>query len=130
MENHILDLRKDMESDIMDFMFWTPLFSIFAFLFAIAIPVILLIVLVVWILNHRDNVQASASPAGEARKLYKSETDKMLAGVCGGIAEYFHIDSTLVRIALVFFTFCGGSGILLYIIAAIAMPHRPGPTAV
>ena len=119
-----------MESEIMDFMFWTPLFSIFAFLFAIAIPVILLIVLVVWILNHRDNVQASGSAPGEARKLYKSETDKMLAGVCGGIAEYFHIDSTLVRIALVFFTFCGGSGILLYIIAAIAMPHRPGPTAV
>lgn len=119
-----------MESTIMDFMFWTPLFSIFAFLFAIAIPVIVIVVVIVWILSHRDNMQKTGSTTGETRKLYKSETDKMLTGACGGIAEYFHIDSTLVRIGLVFFTFCGGSGILLYIIAAIAMPHRPSPTAV
>lgn len=119
-----------MERFIMDFFFWTPLVSIFAFLFAIAIPVVIIVVVIVWILSHRDNMEKTGSTAGEARKLYKSDTDKMLAGVCGGIAEYFHIDSTLVRIGLVFFTFCGGSGILLYIIALIAMPHRPSPTAV
>jgi phage shock protein C len=114
----------------MDFMFWTPLFSIITFLFAIAIPVVIIVLIIAWILNHRDNQQRSESPTGEGRKLYKSETDKMLFGVCGGIAEYFHIDSTIVRIGLVFFTFCGGSGILLYIIAAIAMPHRPYTTPV
>ena len=130
MEKHILIWRKNMESTIMDFMFWTPLFSIFAFLFAIAIPVVVVVVVIVWILSHRDNMQKTDSATGAARKLYKSETDKMLAGVCGGIAEYFNIDSTLVRIGLVFFTFCGGSGILLYIIALIAMPSRPRPTAV
>ena len=119
-----------MESNIMDFMFWTPFWAIFGFLFAVAIPIVILVVVIAWILNHRDNQQRSENPTGEGKKLYKSETDKMLFGVCGGIAEYLRIDSTLIRIALVFFTFLGGSGILLYIIAAIVMPHRPGPTAV
>ena len=59
------------------------------------------------------------------KKLYKSSTDKKLAGVCGGIAEYFNIDSTLVRLGLVVFSLLGGSGLLAYIIAAIIMPDRP-----
>ena len=56
------------------------------------------------------------------KKLYKSQTDKKLCGVCGGIAEYFDIDSTIVRLALIAFTILGGSGILAYIIAALVMP--------
>lgn len=56
------------------------------------------------------------------KKLYISDTDKKLCGVCGGIAEYFEIDSTLVRLAWVVFTLLGGSGIIGYIIAAIVMP--------
>ena len=59
------------------------------------------------------------------KKLYKSNTDKKLAGVCGGIAEYFNIDSTLVRLGWVLFSLLGGSGLLAYIIAAIIMPDRP-----
>ena len=59
------------------------------------------------------------------KKLYKSNTDKKLAGVCGGIAEYFNIDSTLVRLGWVVFSLVGGSGMLAYIIAAIIMPDRP-----
>ena len=59
------------------------------------------------------------------KKLYKSRTDKKLAGVCGGIAEYFNIDSTLVRLGWVVFSLLGGSGLLAYIIAAIIMPDRP-----
>ena len=59
------------------------------------------------------------------KKLYKSSTDKKLAGVCGGIAEYFTIDSTLVRLGWVLFSLLGGSGLLAYIIAAIIMPDRP-----
>lgn len=55
-------------------------------------------------------------------KLQRSSTDSMIAGVCGGIAEYFGIDSTVVRIAWVIFTFLGGSGIILYIIAMLIMP--------
>ena len=59
------------------------------------------------------------------KKLYKSSTDTKLAGVCGGIAEYFNIDSTLVRLGWVVFSLLGGSGLLAYIIAAIIMPDRP-----
>ena len=61
----------------------------------------------------------------ESKKLYKSSTDKKIAGVCGGIAEYFNIDSTLVRLGWVVFCALGGSGLLAYIIAALIMPDRP-----
>lgn len=56
------------------------------------------------------------------KKLYRSQTDKKIAGVCGGVAEYFGIDSTLVRLGWILFTFAGGSGILAYVIAWIIMP--------
>ena len=58
------------------------------------------------------------------KKLLKSKTNKKLCGVCGGIAEYFDIDVTLVRLAWVAFTFFCGSGILAYIIAAIIIPDE------
>ena len=61
----------------------------------------------------------------EGKKLYKGSTDKKIAGVCGGIAEYFNIDSTLVRLGWVVFCALGGSGLLAYIIAALIMPDRP-----
>jgi phage shock protein C len=60
-----------------------------------------------------------------ARRLYKSRRDRMLDGVCGGVAEYLSLDSSLVRLAWVLLTFLGGSGILLYIIAMIIMPNNP-----
>ena len=59
------------------------------------------------------------------KKLYKSRKEKMFAGVCGGIAEYFDVDPVLVRILFVIFTFMGGSGFLAYIIGMIVMPFPP-----
>ena len=59
-----------------------------------------------------------------SRKLYKSEENRMVCGVCSGIAEYFNIDPTLVRLAWVLFGLMGGSGFFAYIIAAIIIPHR------
>ena len=59
------------------------------------------------------------------KKLYKSKNDRKLAGVCGGIAEYIGIDSTLVRLALVIFCLAGGSGLILYLVAALVMPEEP-----
>lgn len=56
------------------------------------------------------------------KRLFKSETDKKICGVCGGVAQFFNIDSTIVRLAWILFTALGGSGILAYIIAAIVMP--------
>ena len=58
------------------------------------------------------------------KKLYRSETDKVLCGVCGGIAEYFEIDPTLVRLGLVAFSLLGGGGVLAYLIAAAIMPKK------
>ena len=56
-------------------------------------------------------------------KLYRSDENKMLAGVCGGIAEYFGVDPTLIRLAWVVFSLLGGSGLLAYILAAIIIPR-------
>ena len=59
------------------------------------------------------------------KKLYKSSTNKMLAGVCGGIAEYFGVDPTWIRLALVIFSMTGGAGVLAYIVAALIIPDEP-----
>lgn len=57
------------------------------------------------------------------KRLHKSEKDKMISGVCGGIAEYFDVDSTLIRVAWVLLTLCScGIGIIGYIITAVIMP--------
>ena len=61
----------------------------------------------------------------EKKKLYKSESDKKICGVCSGIAKYFSIDPTLVRLGLVAFCILGGSGILAYIVCALVMPEEP-----
>ena len=59
------------------------------------------------------------------KKLYKSNHNKMIDGVCGGIAEYFGIDPTLVRLGWAAFCAIGGSSFLAYIIAAVIIPRNP-----
>ena len=59
------------------------------------------------------------------KKLYRSRKDKMLGGVAGGLAEYFDIDPTLVRIAFVITLFLGGTGVLAYLILWIVVPEEP-----
>ncbi|QUL97639.1 MAG: PspC domain-containing protein [Candidatus Fermentithermobacillus carboniphilus] len=61
------------------------------------------------------------------KKLYRSRTKKMIAGVCGGIAEYLNIDETVVRLGVALATVMTGifPGVILYFIAAIIMPERP-----
>lgn len=58
------------------------------------------------------------------KRLYKSDTNVVVMGVCGGIGEFFNIDPTLIRLAWVIFCFAGGSGILAYFIAALIIPRR------
>ncbi len=58
------------------------------------------------------------------KRLYKSDTNKKLCGVCGGVAEYFDFDPTIVRLAWVLFTCLGGSGVIAYIVAALVMPEK------
>ena len=56
------------------------------------------------------------------KRLYRSRDDRMIAGVCGGLAEYFNMDPTIVRIIFVLLIFANGLGILAYIIMAIVVP--------
>ena len=57
-------------------------------------------------------------------KLYRSETDKMLGGVCGGFAQYLKMDSSILRLIFVAFTLFGGSGFLVYLICWIVIPSQ------
>ncbi len=58
------------------------------------------------------------------KKLTRSAVDRKLAGVCAGIAEYFDIDPTIVRVGWVFFSLLGGSGVLAYILCALLIPEE------
>ena len=60
----------------------------------------------------------------QEKRLYKSRTNKVISGVCGGIGEYFGIDPTILRIVLVILIFFKGIGLLAYFIAWLCMPHR------
>ena len=60
-----------------------------------------------------------------ARKLYRSRTNRVLLGVCGGLAEYFDWDPTLVRVLTVVSLFVSGIGLIAYIVMAIAVPVEP-----
>lgn len=59
------------------------------------------------------------------KKLYKSNVNKKICGVCGGLAEYLNMDPTIVRLIAILLTIAGGSGVLAYIIAALIMPTNP-----
>ena len=59
------------------------------------------------------------------KKLYRSDYDRKVAGVCGGVAEYFDIDSTIIRLAWLVAVFCCGGGLLAYLIAMFVIPNRP-----
>ncbi len=58
------------------------------------------------------------------KRIYRSQTDQVLAGVCGGLAEYFKVDPALVRIIWILVTLFGGSGILAYIVALFILPQE------
>ncbi|MFA5178283.1 MAG: PspC domain-containing protein [Candidatus Paceibacterota bacterium] len=58
------------------------------------------------------------------KKMHRSSTDKIIFGVCGGIAEYLEVDSLAIRIIFLFLAFVGGSGIFVYLILALLMPKE------
>lgn len=58
------------------------------------------------------------------KKLYRSKTDRIIAGVCGGLAEYFDLDTTLVRVFFALLFFFGGGGVLLYFILWLLIPSE------
>ena len=60
----------------------------------------------------------------KGKRLYRSKSNKIIAGVCGGIGEYFGVDPVLIRLLWVIFTLMGGAGVLAYIIAWIIIPEE------
>ncbi len=58
------------------------------------------------------------------RRLYRSQTEKMIGGVCGGLAEVLDLDPTIVRLVFVLLALLGGHGLLLYLILWIVMPQQ------
>ena len=58
------------------------------------------------------------------KKLYRSNTNKKLCGVCGGLAEFFNIDPTIVRLIWALIIFCAGAGVLAYIVCALVIPEK------
>lgn len=64
----------------------------------------------------------------QPKRLYLSDSDKKISGVCGGIAAYLNADPTAIRLAWILLTILTGivPGIIAYIVAAIVMPHEPG----
>ena len=60
------------------------------------------------------------------KRLYRSRKDRMLGGVCGGLAEYFEVDPTIIRLAWVILTLLSlGAGVIAYLIACIVIPEKP-----
>ncbi len=64
-------------------------------------------------------------PTPVYNKLYRSRKDRMIAGVCGGLGEYFCVDPTLIRLVAVLFIFLGGAAFLVYMILWLLVPLRP-----
>lgn len=61
----------------------------------------------------------------DRKRLFRSQDERMISGVCGGLAEYFDLDPSLVRIGWIVFVLAGGAGVLVYIIMALVVPEKP-----
>ena len=65
----------------------------------------------------------------KTRRLYRSRTDRKLAGVCGGLAQYFNTDATLIRVLFVVLALLGGPGLVIYLVLWIVVPEEPEDAA-
>jgi phage shock protein C len=66
---------------------------------------------------------------GQTRKLYRSRTDRKLAGVCGGLAQYFNAYATLIRVMFLVLALLGGPGLVIYLVLWIIVPEEPQAAA-
>jgi phage shock protein C len=60
----------------------------------------------------------------EPRKLYRSRNQRMLAGICGGLAEYFNVDATLIRVLFLVLAVFGGTGLVIYVVMWLIVPDE------
>jgi phage shock protein PspC (stress-responsive transcriptional regulator) len=72
---------------------------------------------------------ADQSAMAQTRRLYRSRTDRKLAGVCGGLAQYSNIDATLIRVLFVVLALLAGPGLVIYLLMWILVPEEPQGTA-
>jgi phage shock protein C len=74
---------------------------------------------------HRRHASVKGGAVDPTNKLYRSKTNRKLAGVCGGLAQYFNLDATLIRVLFVVLAVLGGSGLVLYLAMWIIVPNEP-----
>ena len=80
--------------------------------------------------NDHDSFDTSAEPDSTRRMLRRSSSDRMVVGVCGGIAAYFGIDPVLVRAAFIILSLAGATGLLLYVLLWAVMPAEGSDRAI
>jgi len=86
-----------------------------------ALPVLILFVIILILLLKNNNMT-------RAKRIYRSVLDRKIAGVCGGLGEYFDIDPVIIRILWVVLVLVGGGGLIAYLIALIVIPNDPSVT--
>jgi phage shock protein C len=79
----------------------------------------------VGILLHKNYHELEEEYDMDSKRLYRSREDKMIAGVCGGLGDYFGIDPVIIRIIFIILFLSVGSGILIYLLAWIIIPLEP-----
>jgi phage shock protein C len=80
--------------------------------------------------NRKETtMDANRSAVVQTRRLYRSRTDRKLAGVCGGLAQYFNTDATLMRVLFVILALLGGPGLVIYLVLWIVVPEEPEDAA-
>jgi phage shock protein C len=105
-------------------------FNLFRFSWSTVWGLLLIGIGVVLLFQARNQAahsgETEASPSESEKKIFRSRNDKMLAGVCGGIGNYFQVDPSFIRIGWVLATFFSfGIGILVYILLIIVFPEEP-----
>ena len=65
----------------------------------------------------------------DVKRLYRSRTDRIIGGVCGGLGAYLDVDPTVIRLLFVLLAFAGGPGLLAYLVMLILVPEEPLPPA-
>jgi len=101
------------ELDVTNKLFWVIIMLAFNFIGALA-----------YLIIAKKRKKVIVMKKKTSKRLFRSKSNRIIAGVCGGVGEYFGIDPTVVRLLWVLFTFLGGSGILAYIICWIVIPEE------
>ncbi len=72
----------------------------------------------------KENIKLNPKPKNQTKRLFRSSNNRVFAGICGGLGEFFDIDATLIRLIFILITVFGGGGILVYIILWLIIPEK------